>query len=65
MAVNKTLFYKQYYGTIEYYAPEDCYEGYILDTEPYYINYFSNTLEGLEKEFRKAVEEYIKNGRQI
>ncbi len=52
--------YKGYLGTVEYSAADKCLHGklaFIRDL----VNYESNTVEGLETEFKSAVDDYLES----
>ena len=48
--------YKGYVGSIE--KTDGRYHGYLLNTKDF-VNYTADSLEELEKEFHKAVDDYL------
>ena len=58
MKIGKFEPYKEYTGSIEYSGDDKCYFGYILDIDDVFA-YEANTVEELETEFHKTVNEYI------
>ncbi len=55
----KLLEYKGFKGSSEFSSEDDCYFGKLLDVGQDLIMYEGKTLEGLEKDFRETVDEYI------
>jgi len=55
---NKCLEYKGYLGSVEYSAPDNLLCGEVLGIRGL-IPYHSNTLEGLIKDFRDAIDFHL------
>lgn len=56
--------YKGYLGTVEYSAEDHCLYGklaFIRDL----VNYEATTVDGLETEFRAAVDDYLKSCKEL
>jgi len=58
--IPKNLYYKDYKGSIDYGEVDKCYYGKIWSSKDL-VSYESNTLEGLQKAFEEAVDDYIKD----
>ena len=52
------LFYKDYYTRIEFSAPDKILYGRLLGIKDF-VNFMSETTEGIIKEFHSAVDDYI------
>lgn len=57
------LTYKDYFGTVEYSAKDDCLCGKILGIKSLYM-YEGNSLKDLEKDFREMVDAYLSTCKQ-
>ncbi len=57
----KTLIYKGYKGSIEYSKEEKCYFGKVLGvSKKTCITYEGKTLPSLEKDFKNAINDYLR-----
>ena len=56
----KTMWHREFYGTIER-SEDGCFCGKVLNIQPNLILYEGTTLEELNKDFRNAVDDFLKN----
>ncbi len=57
----QTLKHNGYHGSIEYSKKDNCYYGKVLGlNNKTYITYEGNTLEALAKDFKIAIDDYLK-----
>ena len=55
---NNMLKYKDFYGSVEYTADDDCFFGKIIGTTDL-VTFEGDTVESLKSAFREAVEDYL------
>ncbi|MCD8238699.1 MAG: toxin-antitoxin system HicB family antitoxin [Clostridiales bacterium] len=58
--MNNLLSYKNYYGTVEYSAADDCLFGKVTGVKSL-ISYEGSSLNELKSDFENAVDEYLED----